>query len=150
VLPFNQGSGEYPIVFDPETDTVYDLEKRASKKLVFLGRDSKPLTSPSGRPARLFQMWNAAADGFNEESMLHPQVALAEAIQLIGAYNAKNRGSPMELPTREDLNRLVVTSQFAVGMGLFLARHGITIKVDAKQLSETDLLEIRKKFFRDE
>ena len=130
-------------VFDPETDTVYDLERHVSKRLIIKDRMGNTLMSPDGQEARLYHLWNTAAKGIMTTNPIHAQAVTAEAVMGLTREEKSSTRTPLVYGTQ------LVMNQFCIGLGLFLARNGVSIEVEAEPMSEVEVLSIKKKFSSD-
>ena len=139
----NQYQGGSQTVFDPQTDTVYDLEQGYSKRIRFIDRMGNPLRAPTGQEARLYHLWNTTAKGMVGLNPTHAQHVLGEAIlELLGREASLTDDS---IYTSQH-----VMNQFCIGLGLFIARNGIRVEIETERMSEVDIAKIRRKFTDDQ
>ena len=76
----------------------------------------------------------------------HQHVVLSEALMLMAANSAKETNVS---PSAVHNPYAAICIQFAIGLGLFLGRHGVTLEVEMKKLSETEILSLKKKFLNE-
>jgi hypothetical protein len=140
----------YPLVYDPATDTVYDLANGIAKELHWKSKSGETLLSRTGDPAQLTQFWNAATQQLGNNSPFHPQTVLAEATALFIAQTIEVEivGSPSEeTPDSVPFDpRMMMLAQFVFGMGLFMSRRGVTLKIRPRQIGEVEMVQVKKKF----
>lgn len=130
------------IAYDPQKDAIYDLEHGIEKILHFHdGLGNVAVNEQTGEPLRLFQMWNAGATGTRNITPAHPQYVMGEMVDMLVAINMTRSGhmKPRDM-------RLVVAGQFALGLGQFLTKRGLHVRVQTRKLGEVELIEIKKKF----
>lgn len=130
------------IAYDPQKDAIYDLEHGVEKTLTFIDRSGAVATCEgTDEPLRLFHMWNAGAMGTQHCTPAHPQFAMSEIIDMLVSFNMTRSGrmKPRDM-------RIVIAAQFSLGLGQFLTRRGLQVRVATRKLGEVELIEIRKKF----
>lgn len=144
---FEDRPDPFHLVYDPQTDTVYDLMNCVAKELQWTDAAGNRLKTREGQPARLCHFWNAASRQYISSGPLHPQTALSESVALFmtgpeGVVTEEGReGSPRPFDQRS-----VLIAQFAFGLGLFLSRRGIVLQVAPRKMDETELSQVKKRF----
>ncbi|RLA50238.1 MAG: hypothetical protein DRQ98_13115 [Gammaproteobacteria bacterium] len=133
-----------PTLFDPQTDTVYDLEHGLSKRMVFKDQTGKTLVTPNGQEARLYHLWNSSARGIMGLSPVNPQVVLSEGILGLVGKEASLTADPAVHTAQQVMN------QFCIGLGLYFARKHVRVEIESDTLSPEEIEKVRKKFGNDE